>query len=170
GQLLSFATIGISFLFRPLGAFLSGHFGDTLGRRFILVVTLVTMGVATALIGLIPTYETIGVTAPILLILLRIVHGLSAGGGWAGAAQLAVEHADVGRRVLAGSYPQLGVPLGMLLSAGVIALMTGLISPGEAVMEWGWRVPFLLSVVLIGVGYWVRRTVEDTPVFKEIQD
>lgn len=98
GQLLSFATIGISFLFRPLGAFLSGHFGDKLGRRFILVVTLVTMGVATALIGLIPTYETIGVTAPILLILLRIIQGLSAGGEWGGAALLAVEHADVDRR------------------------------------------------------------------------
>src|SRR5699024_12187283 len=170
GQLLSFATIGISFLFRPLGAFLSGHFGDKLGRRFILVVTLVTMGVATALIGLIPTYATIGVTAPILLIVLRIVQGLSAGGEWGGAALLAVEHADVDRRGLAGSYPQMGVPLGILLSSGVIALMTGRISPGEAFMEWGWRVPFLLSVVLIGVGYWVRRTVEDTPVFKEIQD
>ncbi|GAA1873301.1 MFS transporter [Brevibacterium marinum] len=169
GQLLAFATIGISFLFRPVGAFLSGHFGDKLGRRFILVVTLVTMGVATALIGLIPTYETIGVTAPILLILLRIIQGLSAGGEWGGAALLAVEHADDSHRGRAGSYPQLGVPLGMLLSSGVIALMTGVISPGEAFMEWGWRVPFLLSVVLIGVGYWVRRSVEDTPVFKEIQ-
>lgn len=168
GQMLAFATIGISFLFRPLGAFLSGHFGDRLGRRAILVVTLVTMGVATALIGLIPTYETIGVTAPILLILLRIIQGLSAGGEWGGAALLAVEHADVGKRGRAGSYPQLGVPLGMLLSSGVIALMTGVISPGEAFMEWGWRIPFLLSVVLIGVGYWVRRAVEDTPVFQEM--
>jgi MFS family permease len=167
-QLLAFATIGISFLFRPLGAFLSGHFGDKLGRRFILVVTLVTMGVATALIGLIPTYETIGVTAPVLLILLRIIQGLSAGGEWGGAALLAVEHADVDKRGRAGSYPQLGVPLGMLLSSGVIALMTGVISPGDAFMEWGWRVPFLLSVVLIGVGYWVRRAVEDTPVFQEM--
>lgn len=169
GQMLAFATIGISFLFRPLGAFLSGHFGDKLGRRFILVVTLVTMGVATALIGLIPTYETIGVTAPILLILLRIIQGLSAGGEWGGAALLAVEHADADKRGRAGCYPQLGVPLGMLLSSGVIALMTGVISPGDAFMEWGWRIPFLLSVVLIGVGYWVRRSVEDTPVFKEIQ-
>ncbi|MFE2656318.1 MULTISPECIES: MFS transporter [unclassified Brevibacterium] len=169
GQMLAFATIGISFLFRPLGAFLSGHFGDKLGRRFILVVTLVTMGVATALIGLIPTYETIGVTAPILLILLRIIQGLSAGGEWGGAALLAVEHADADKRGRTGCYPQLGVPLGMLLSSGVIALMTGVISPGDAFMEWGWRIPFLLSVVLIGVGYWVRRSVEDTPVFKEIQ-
>ena len=106
GQMLAFATIGISFLFRPLGAFLSGHYGDKLGRRFILVVTLVTMGVATALIGLIPTYETIGITAPILLILLRIVQGLSAGGEWGGAALLAVEHADDDRRGRAGSYPR----------------------------------------------------------------
>ncbi|RAA93609.1 MFS transporter, partial [Burkholderia multivorans] len=169
-QMLSFATIGISFLFRPLGAFLAGHFGDRLGRRFILVVTLVTMGVATALIGLIPTYAAIGVAAPIILILLRIIQGLSAGGEWGGAALLAVEHAEVTRRGRAGCYPQLGVPLGMLLSSGVIALMTGVISPGDAFLEWGWRIPFLLSVVLIGVGYWVRRTVEDTPVFQEIQE
>ncbi|RBP61494.1 Na+/melibiose symporter-like transporter [Brevibacterium sanguinis] len=168
GQMLAFATIGISFLFRPLGAFLSGHYGDKLGRRFVLVVTLITMGVATALIGLIPTYETIGIAAPILLIVLRIVQGLSAGGEWGGAALLAVEHADDDRRGRAGSSPQLGVPLGMLLSSGVVALMTGVISPGEAFMEWGWRVPFLLSIVLIGVGYWVRRTVEDTPVFREM--
>lgn len=170
GQLLAFVTIGISFLFRPLGAFLSGHFGDRLGRRFILVVTLVTMGVATALIGVIPTYETIGVAAPIMLILLRIIQGLSAGGEWGGAALLAVEHADDDKRGRAGSYPQLGVPLGMLLSSGVIALMTGVISPGDAFMEWGWRIPFLLSVVLIGIGYWVRRSVEDTPVFQEMED
>ena len=129
-----------------------------------------TMGVATALIGLIPTYAAIGVAAPIILILLRIIQGLSAGGEWGGAALLAVEHAEVTRRGRAGCYPQLGVPLGMLLSSGVIALMTGVISPGDAFLEWGWRIPFLLSVVLIGVGYWVRRTVEDTPVFQEIQE
>ncbi|MDK6274678.1 MFS transporter [Pseudoglutamicibacter cumminsii] len=167
-QMLSFATIGISFLFRPLGAFLAGHYGDRYGRRVVLVVTLITMGVATALIGLVPTYESIGVAAPLLLILLRIIQGLSAGGEWGGAALLAVEHANDDRRGRAGSWPQLGVPLGMLLSSAVVALMTGWISPGDAFLEWGWRVPFLLSIVLIGIGYWVRRAVEDTPVYQEM--
>lgn len=167
-QMLSFATIGISFLFRPLGAFLAGHYGDRYGRRVVLVVTLITMGVATALIGLVPTYESIGVAAPLLLILLRIIQGLSAGGEWGGAALLAVEHANDERRGRAGSWPQLGVPLGMLLSSAVVALMTGWISPGDAFLEWGWRVPFLLSIVLIGIGYWVRRAVEDTPVYQEM--
>ncbi|PWI27551.1 MFS transporter [Pseudoglutamicibacter cumminsii] len=167
-QMLSFATIGISFLFRPLGAFLAGHYGDRYGRRVVLVVTLITMGLATALIGLVPTYESIGVAAPLLLILLRIIQGLSAGGEWGGAALLAVEHANDDRRGRAGSWPQLGVPLGMLLSSAVVALMTGWISPGDAFLEWGWRVPFLLSIVLIGIGYWVRRAVEDTPVYQEM--
>ncbi|RAG63834.1 MFS transporter, partial [Burkholderia multivorans] len=107
----------------------------------------------------IPTYAAIGVAAPIILILLRIIQGLSPGGEWGGAALLPVEHPEETRRGRAGCYPQLGVPLGMLLSSGVIALMTGVISPGDAFLEWGWRIPFLLSVVLIGVGYWVRRTV-----------
>ncbi|MEW2007207.1 MFS transporter [Microbacterium sp. NPDC079208] len=168
GLLLSFATVGISFLFRPLGAFLAGHFGDVLGRRTMLVLTLVLMGAATTLIGLLPTYAQIGIAAPILLLLLRILQGLSAGGEWGGAVLMAVEHAPADRRGRAGSWPQLGVPLGFLLASGVTALMTGVITPGAAYLEWGWRVPFLVSVVLIVVGFVIRRSVSESPVFAEI--
>jgi MFS family permease len=170
GLLMSFGSVGISFLFRPLGAFLAGHFGDRLGRRAMLVLTLLLMGCATTLIGVLPTYATAGVLAPILLLLLRILQGVSAGGEWGGAVLMAVEHAPAARRGLAGSFPQIGVPLGMLLAAGVTALMTGWISPGPAFVEWGWRVPFLLSVVMIVVGYYVRRSVDESPVFAEIAE
>ncbi|TDP95768.1 putative MFS family arabinose efflux permease [Leucobacter luti] len=168
--LLSLATVGISFLFRPLGAFLAGHFGDVLGRRTMLVITLVLMGVATTLIGVLPTFAQIGIAAPILLLLLRVLQGLSAGGEWGGAVLMAVEHAPADRRGRAGSWPQLGVPLGFLLASGMTALMTGVISPGAAYLEWGWRVPFLLSVVLIFVGFVIRRSVEESPVFAEIAE
>ena len=168
--LLSFATVGLSFLFRPLGAFLAGHFGDLIGRRAMLVITLLLMGAATTLIGVLPTFAQIGVAAPILLLALRIVQGISAGGEWGGAVLMAVEHAPADRRGRAGSYPQLGVPLGMLLASGVMALMTGVVSPGAAFLEWGWRVPFVLSIVLIGVGYFVRRSVDESPVFAEIAE
>ncbi len=170
GLLLSFATVGISFLFRPLGAFLAGHFGDRLGRRTMLVITLVLMGVATTLVGLLPTYAQIGTAAPVLLLLLRILQGLSAGGEWGGAVLMAVEHAPADRRGRAGSWPQLGVPLGFLLASGITAFMTGVVSPGAAYLEWGWRVPFLLSVVLIVVGFVIRRTVEESPVFTELAE
>jgi MFS family permease len=170
GLLLSFATVGISFVFRPLGAFLAGHFGDRIGRRAMLVLTLLLMGGATSLIGLLPTYETAGVLAPVLLLVLRILQGVSAGGEWGGAVLMAVEHAPRDRRGRAGAFPQLGVPLGMLLASGVTALMTGVVSPGAAFLEWGWRVPFLLSVVLIGVGYVVRRSVDESPVFAEMAE
>ncbi len=168
GLLLSFASVGISFLFRPLGAFLAGHYGDKVGRRAILVITLIMMGSATTLIGVLPTYATAGVLAPILLLTLRILQGISAGGEWGGAVLMAVEHAPKDRRGRAGAYPQLGVPLGMLLASGTMALMTGVISPGEQFVEWGWRVPFLLSFVLIVVGYLIRRTVDESPIFEEI--
>ncbi|MBD8042727.1 MHS family MFS transporter [Arthrobacter sp. Sa2BUA2] len=170
GLLLAFASVGISFLFRPLGAFLAGHFGDKIGRRPMLVLTLILMGISTTLIGVLPTYETAGLLAPVVLLLLRILQGISAGGEWGGAVLMAVEHAPPSRRGRAGSFPQLGVPLGMLLASGVTALMTGWISPGDAFIEWGWRVPFLLSIVLIAVGYLVRRAVEESPIFTEIAE
>ena len=166
--LLSFATVGVSFLFRPLGAFLAGHFGDRIGRKAMLVVTLILMGAATTLIGVLPTYEQIGVLAPVLLLVLRILQGLSTGGEWGGAVLMAVEHAPEGRRGRYGAFPQIGVPIGLLLASGVLALMTGAISPGDAFLEWGWRVPFLLSFVLIIVGIIVRRAVDESPVFSEI--
>ncbi|MBN9213771.1 MAG: MFS transporter [Microbacterium sp. SCN 70-200] len=168
-QVLSFITVGISFLFRPFGAFLAGHFGDKYGRRVVLMVTLILMGVATTLVGLLPTYAAIGMAAPILLILLRILQGISAGGEWGGAVLMAVEHAPKSKRGLFGASPQMGVPLGLLLASGILALMTA-IAPGDAFMEWGWRVPFLLSVVLIVIGYYVRRRVEESPVFTELAE
>lgn len=166
-QLLSFATIGISFLFRPLGAFVAGHLGDRMGRKAVLVMTLVMMGAATALIGLLPTYATIGVWAPVLLITLRVVQGFSAGGEWGGAALMAVEHAPLKKRGLFGAYPQIGVPIGMILATGLLFLLQSGMSK-EDFASWGWRVPFLLSVVLIVVGYLIRRAVGESPVFKEI--
>ncbi|MCD2497634.1 MFS transporter [Microbacterium nymphoidis] len=169
GTLLSFVTVGLSFLFRPLGAFLAGHFGDRVGRRQVLVVTLFGMGVATALIGVLPTFAAAGIVAPILLILLRVLQGVSAGGEWGGAVLMAVEHAPRDKRGAFGAAPQVGVPLGLLLSSAVIAIVSAL-APGDAFLEWGWRVPFLLSVVLIVVGYWIRRSVEESPVFAEIAE
>ncbi len=168
-QVLSFITVGISFLFRPFGAFLAGHFGDKYGRRLVLMVTLVLMGIATTLVGLLPTYAAIGMAAPILLVLLRILQGISAGGEWGGAVLMAVEHAPKTRRGVFGASPQMGVPLGLLLTSGMLALMA-LIAPGEAFLQWGWRVPFLLSFVLIVIGSYVRRRVEESPVFTELAE
>jgi MFS family permease len=167
--ILSFTTVGISFLFRPLGAFLAGHFGDKIGRRPMLMLTLVLMGVGTTLIGLIPSYDTIGVAAPIILIFLRVVQGISAGGEWGGAVLMAVEHAPRDRRGVFGAMPQIGVPIGLLLSSGVLAVMSA-IFPGDSFFGWGWRIPFLLSFLLIIVGYWVRRRLEESPVFLEIAE
>ncbi len=167
--LLSFATVGVSFLFRPLGAFLAGALGDRSGRKIVLVVTLLVMGVATTAVGLLPTAAGIGIAAPILLLTLRILQGLAAGGEWGGATLMAVEHARPGHRARAGIYPQLGVPVGLLMASGVNALMTGVIAPGDAFLEWGWRVPFLLSVVLVALGYVVRRAVDESPVFEEMK-
>jgi MFS family permease len=169
GTLLAFGSVGVSFLFRPFGAFVAGHLGDKYGRRVVLVLTLVLMGVATALIGLLPTYGQIGVAAPILLVLLRILQGISAGGEWGGAVLMACEHAPVKRRGLFGASPQIGVPLGLLLASAVLGIMNA-VAPGDAFLTWGWRIPFLLSVVLIGIGYWVRRSVEESPVFVEIAE
>ncbi len=168
--LLAFATVGVSFLFRPLGAFLAGHFGDRLGRRAMLVATLILMGASTTLIGCLPTYDMIGIAAPILLIFLRIMQGLSTGGEWGGAVLMAVEHAPDGKRGRYGAFPQVGVPLGLLLASGVLALMTGVVSPGDQFLDWGWRLPFLLSVILVGVGFIVRRKVEESPVFTELAE
>ena len=165
----SFLTVGLSFLFRPLGAVLAGHFGDRLGRRGVLMVTLFTMGTATALIGLLPTYETAGWLAPAALVVLRILQGTSAGGEWGSAVLLAVEHAPAEKRGLYGAGPQVGVPAGLLLSSGVLALMT-VIAPGDAFMQWGWRVPFLLSIVLTWLGWWIRTGVEESPVVEEMRE
>ncbi|MCF2574478.1 MFS transporter [Brevibacterium sp. UCMA 11754] len=168
--IISFASVGVSFLFRPIGAIVAGHYGDKIGRKAMLVLTLILMGGATTIIGILPTTETIGMAAVVLLVLLRIIQGISAGGEWGGAALMAVESAPSSHRGRWGTYPQIGVPLGMLLASGVLSLMTGVISPGEAFVDWGWRVPFLLSAILIVMGYLVRRAVSESPVFTQIAE
>src|SRR5699024_8259777 len=166
-RIIALVTIGLSFLFRPLGAAVAGRPGDRFGRKPLLVITLIMMGVATTSMGLLPTYDQIGLWAPFLLLFLRILQGFSAGGEWGGAVLMSVEYAPVGKRGFFGAFPQIGVPTGMLLASAVLALMNW-IAPGEAFLEWGWRVPFLLSIVLVIVGLFVRSSVEESPVFNEI--
>lgn len=168
-QIISWASLGISFLFRPLGAILAGHLGDRMGRKPVLVITLLGMGAATMLMGLLPTYHAIGLAAPILLVLLRILQGMSAGGEWGGAALLTVEHAPNGRRGFFGSFPQIGVPAGMALATIFMLVLSAILS-SEQFLAWGWRIPFLSSVVLIALGYFIRRTVEESPAFEEMQE
>ena len=169
GQIMAWASLGISFLFRPLGAIIAGHLGDRIGRKKMLVLTLILMGAATSLIGLLPNYAMIGVGAPILLTLLRILQGFSAGGEWGGAALLSVEHAPISKRGIFGAYPQIGVPVGMILATGVIWVLTTVLT-AEQFASFGWRIPFLFSVVLVFVGYYIRRQVEESPVFAELAE
>lgn len=168
-QVIAWASLGISFLFRPLGAIVAGHLGDRLGRKPVLVLTLLGMGGATVAMGLLPTYAQIGIAAPLILVLLRILQGISAGGEWGGAALIAVEHAPDRRRGLFGAFPQVGVPAGMLLATLFMLVVTTALSP-EQFEAWGWRVPFVSSVVLIIVGFFIRRMVEESPVFSELED
>ncbi|MGI5129725.1 MFS transporter [Pseudonocardia sp. CA-107938] len=163
GTLLAFSTQFVGFAARPVGAALFGHYGDRLGRKRMLVATLLLMGVATVLIGCLPTYATIGVAAPILLTILRIAQGIGVGGEWGGSVLMSMEWGTRKQRGLMASWPQMGVPLGLLLGTGVVSLMAG---PGF--LEWGWRVPFLLSAVLIGVGLWVRLSVLESPAFTRV--
>lgn len=166
-RIFSLVTIGLSFLFRPLGAAIAGRLGDRFGRKPLLVVTLILMGLATTTMGLLPTYDQIGLWAPFLLLALRIFQGISAGGEWGGAVLMSVEYAPKGRRGFYGAFPQIGVPTGMLLASAVLAMMNW-IAPGQAFYDWGWRVPFLLSMVLVVVGLFVRAAVDESPVFNEI--
>ncbi|WTU10092.1 MHS family MFS transporter [Streptomyces sp. NBC_00075] len=164
-SLAAFLTFSAAFLSRPLGVVLFGTIGDRLGRRQALVVSLLLMGVATVGVGLLPTYETAGLLAPVLLVTLRLLQGVSMGGEWGGAVLLAAEHAPPGRRALYASIPNIGPSLGFLLSTAVI-LPTMNIVGMEGFTDWAWRIPFLLSTVLVVVGLWVRATVSESPVFK----
>src|SRR3954447_17823851 len=168
GTLLSFATFAVGFGARPVGGVVFGHYGVRVGRRRILVFTLVIMGGATFLIGCLPTYDAIGAAAPILLVALRFIQGLGLGGEWGGAVLMVAEHGDERRRGLHSSWPQVGVPAGNLLSAGVLALLAAALSE-DAFSSWRWRLPFLLSAVLIVVGLWIRLTVEESPLFRELE-
>jgi len=169
GTLLAFTTYAVGFVARPLGGLLFGHYGDRIGRKNVLVVTLLLMGIATFAIGLMPTYATLGVWAPILLVVLRFVQGLGLGGEWGGAVLMTLESGDENRRGLNASWPQVGVPLGLLLANGVLSLM-GVLTNDAAFLSWGWRVPFLLSGVLVLVGLWIRLTIAESPLFREVEE
>ncbi len=168
GILLAYATFAVGFIARPVGGILFGHFGDRLGRKGMLVLTLLIMGIATFLIGLLPTYETAGIWAPILLLVLRILQGLGIGGEWGGAVLMAIEYAPKERRGFYGSWPQIGVPAGLFLATIVVALLS-MISD-QAFLQWGWRVAFLLSALLVAVGLYVRLKILETPMFERLKE
>lgn len=168
--LLSFASYGVAFVARPLGAAIFGHFGDKMGRKSILIITLLMMGLATFGIGLLPTYAAAGALAPLLLVLLRVVQGLALGGEWGGAAIMVNELDPEGkRRGMLGSLVQLAAPIGLLLANGVFALVTWQVSE-EAFLSWGWRVPFLLSALLVGVGLYIRSNVRESGMFEKLEE
>ncbi|MDX6241645.1 MAG: hypothetical protein QOG10_6469 [Kribbellaceae bacterium] len=168
GTLLAFATYAVGFVARPVGGVVFGHYGDKLGRKNVLVVTLLLMGSATFAIGVMPTHATIGVWAPILLVTLRFLQGLGLGGEWGGAVLMTLESGDPNRRGLNASWPQVGVPIGLLLANGALSLTEALTSRA-AFESWGWRVPFLLSGVLVFVGLWIRLTIAESPLFREVE-
>lgn len=167
GLLLSYASFALTFFIRPFGGILFSHIGDRIGRKKTLVLTLSLMGIATMAIGLLPSYHTIGLWAPVLLIFFRLLQGIGIGGEWGGALLLAVEYAPKNRRGFFGSVPQVGIPVGMVLGTLVLSLMTLL--PDEDFMSWGWRIPFILSALLVVLGLWIRNGIDETPVFKEVQ-
>jgi MFS family permease len=168
GTLLAFSTYAVGYLSRPFGGFVFGHLGDRRGRRFVLVATLLVMGVATGLMGFLPTYAALGFWAPLLLVLLRFAQGAAIGGEWAGAVLLSVEHGTKRQRGRNGSFAQMGPACGTILGTGVVALITFALSPAEF-ESWGWRIPFWLSLGLVGFGLWLRRGVDETPVFMELE-
>ncbi|MGH8178448.1 MAG: MFS transporter [Steroidobacter sp.] len=168
GTILAFSTFAVGYFSRPVGGLIFGRLGDRFGRRFVLVATLLIMGVTTALIGLLPTYEVAGALSPVLLVALRFVQGAALGGEWAGAVLLSVEHGDPARRGRNASWAQMGPSLGTLLATGTIALLTWLLS-SDAFLEWGWRIPFFASVVLVAFGLWIRIGVDETPLFRQLE-
>jgi metabolite-proton symporter len=168
GTMASFATYAVGFFARPIGGIVFGHFGDRMGRKSMLVTTLMLMGLATFLIGVLPTYDQIGVAAPVLLVVLRFVQGFGVGGEWGGAVLMVVEHGHQGRRGLYASWVQAGVPAGSLLANSVFNLFSLL--PSDAFLSWGWRIPFLLGIGLLGVGLFIRLQIYESPLFAKVRD
>jgi MFS transporter, MHS family, shikimate and dehydroshikimate transport protein len=168
GTLSAFATFAVGFLARPLGGMVFGHFGDRIGRKSMLIISLSVMGLATFCIGLLPGFATIGIWAPAILVVLRILQGFGVGGEWGGAVLMAVEHSKPGKRGLSGSWPQMGVPAGLLLSTGMFTLFSQL--PGDQFLAWGWRVPFLASILLVAVGLFIRLRVLESPAFSQVKE
>ena len=164
--LLAFGTYALGFVARPLGGVVFGHYGDKVGRKKMLVVALFLMGAATVAIGLLPTYATIGVAAPVLLLVCRLLQGFAVGGEWGGAVLMVAEHGKDEHRGFWSSWPQAGVPLGNLLATGVLWFLA-MVQSDDAFNSWGWRIPFLLSAVLVFIGLWVRLSLEDAEVFRE---
>ncbi|GAA3862942.1 MFS transporter [Streptomyces sedi] len=164
GTLASFATLAVGFAARPLGGILFGHYGDRIGRKKMLVLSLLTIGVSTVLIGCLPTYDQIGVGAPVLLVILRLFQGVALGGEWGGAALMSIEHAPKHKRGLFGSATQMGAPGGMLLAAGAVSLASWV--SGDSYESWGWRLPFLASVVIVAIGTVIRSRVAESPEFQ----
>jgi MFS transporter, MHS family, shikimate and dehydroshikimate transport protein len=168
GTLLAYTTFFVGFISRPIGGIIFGHYGDRIGRKTVLVLTILIMGVATFLIGLLPTYASVGIWAPVMLLFLRIFQGIGIGGEWGGAVLMAVEHSPAGRRGFYGSWPQIGVPAGLLLSSGMVYLLSYL--PEADFYSWGWRIAFLISAVLVAVGLYIRLKIMETPAFTRIQE
>jgi MFS family permease len=169
GTILAFSTYAVGYLSRPLGGVVFGHLGDKRGRGFVLVLSLVLMGICTGLMGLLPTYTSIGIYSAILLVMLRFVQGVALGGEWAGAVLISVEHGDQARRGRNASFTQVGPSFGTLLATGGIALTTFLASPDDF-LAWAWRIPFLASILLVGFRLWVRRGVDETPMFTRLEE
>ncbi|QIM19613.1 MHS family MFS transporter [Leucobacter coleopterorum] len=169
GTILSFLTFAAAYVARTLGAVLFGHFGDRIGRKSMLLVSLLTMGAATLGIGLIPDFNTIGLAAPFILLTLRIIQGLALGGEWGGAVLMTVEHAPAAKRGWYGSLVQVGVPIGTLLANLAFLIVTAAVSE-EALVSWGWRIPFLASVLLVAVGIYIRLNIEETPSFHQVRE
>lgn len=168
-MMLTWTTYAVGFLARPLGAIIFGHFGDRIGRKTILILTLVIMGTATFAVGLLPTYQEIGIWAPIGLLVLRVFQGIGIGGEWGGAVLLSIEHSPRQRRGFYGAWPQIGVPAGMCLSAGVVAVISLFLSDADFA-AWGWRIAFLLSAVLVVLGIYIRMKIFETPAFLKVKE
>ena len=168
GTLLAYTTFFVGFISRPIGGIVFGHYGDRIGRKTVLVLTILIMGIATFLIGCLPTYASVGILAPVMLLFLRIFQGIGIGGEWGGAVLMAVEHSPAGRRGFYGSWPQIGVPAGLLLSSGMVYLLSFL--PEADFFSWGWRIAFLISAVLVAVGLYIRLKIMETPAFTRIQE